>query len=234
MAIARAAVDAGIATIVATPHVSSRHRNDSDTIARVTARTRERLRDERIELELLPGAEIALTQLAELDPGELERLGLGGGPWLLVEPPFTTPATGLQSIVQRLMREGHRVVLAHPERCPAFQREPRQLESLVNEGALTSVTAGSLVGRFGGGVRQFALALLESEMVHNVASDAHDHERRAPGIAHELERAGYGNLCEWLAQEVPAAILSGAEIPPRPATVPLRPRPRRASWRRRP
>jgi protein-tyrosine phosphatase len=234
MAIARAAAEAGIRTIVATPHVSSRHRNDSDTIARVTARTRERLRDERIELELLPGAEIALTHLAELDPGELERLGLGGGPWLLVEPPFTTPATGLQSIVQSLIREGHRVVLAHPERCPAFQREPRQLESLVNEGALTSVTAGSLVGRFGGDVRQFALALLESEMVHNVASDAHDHERRAPGIALELERAGYGALREWLTEEVPAAILSGAEIPPRPATVPPRPRPRRASWRRRP
>ena len=59
-------------------------------------------------------------------------------------------------------------------------------------GVLTSVTAGSLVGRFGGEVRRFALELVKQEFVHNVASDAHDEVRRPPGIAAELERSGLG------------------------------------------
>ncbi len=217
VAIARAAVAAGIETLLATPHVSSRYPNDAETIARGVAEVSARLLEEQIPLEIRPGAEIAMTHLAEMDVDELERLGLGGGPWLLVEPPFTALATGLDAIVAGLLRGGHRVLLAHPERCPAFQREPRLVDTLVADGALTSLTAGSLAGRFGSTVRQFALALLERGLVHNVASDAHDVERRAPGIAAELEQAGFGSLCEWLAEDVPAAILSGGEIPARPA-----------------
>jgi hypothetical protein len=76
---------------------------------------------------------------------------------------------------------GHGVLLAHPERCPAFHRDPRMLGSLVRAGMLTSITAGPLVGRFGGEVRRFALELAQSGMVHNVASDAHDGVKRPPG-----------------------------------------------------
>jgi tyrosine-protein phosphatase YwqE len=40
-------------------------------------------------------------------------------------------------------------------------------------------------------------------MVHNVASDAHDHVHRPPGIAAELDRAGLAPLADWLTQAVP-------------------------------
>ena len=90
------------------------------------------------------------------------------------------------------------------------------LESLVRAGVLTSITAGSLEGRFGDKVRQFGLRLVRDGMVHNVASDAHDHARRRPGMAVELDHAGLGPLAYWLTQAVPAAILSDGEIPPRP------------------
>ena len=90
------------------------------------------------------------------------------------------------------------------------------LESLVRAGVLTSITAGALVGRFGGEVRRFALRLAGDGMIHNVASDAHDHAHRPPGMEAELEQAGLGSLAEWLTRDVPAAILSGEEIPPRP------------------
>ena len=90
------------------------------------------------------------------------------------------------------MRRGHHVVLAHPERCPAFHRDPSMLTSLVSAGALTSVTAGSLVGRFGDEVRRFALELVRDGMVHNVASDAHDDVRRPPGRSQSSSRPGWG------------------------------------------
>jgi protein-tyrosine phosphatase len=232
--LARAAAAGGTRTLLATPHVSWRYPNDGATIARLVDELNERLRAEQIALEVRAGAEIAMTRLADIDADELSRLGLGGGQWLLVEPPFTPVLTGLDSILLDLQRRGHRILLAHPERCHAFHRDRELLESLVRSGVLTSVTAGSLVGQFGGDVRRFALGLARDGLIHNVASDAHDHVQRPPSIAAELEQAGLAPLAGWLTREVPAAILSGGEIPPRPAVDPPASEkpPRRAWWRR--
>jgi protein-tyrosine phosphatase len=215
--LARAAVATGTSTIVATPHVNWRYENTPETIARAAQALRARLGEEEIALELVTGAEIAMTRVSELREEELGALRLGGGPWLLIEPPFTPVATGLRETVLGLQDRGHRVLLAHPERCPAIHRDPALLRSLVAAGVLTSVTAGSLAGHFGEHVRRFSLRLFEEGLVHNVASDAHDHTNRAPGMAREIEAAGVGALRDWLTASVPAAILEGdAIIPERP------------------
>jgi protein-tyrosine phosphatase len=229
--LARTAVAAGIATLVATPHVNSRTPNDSATIARLVEELNARLVDERLALEILPGAEIAVSRIPEIEPEELSRLRLGGGPWLLVEPPFTTIAVGLEGMLLDLLRRGHRVVLAHPERCPALQRDRRLVPELVELGILMSITAGSLTGQFGGEVRRYALELAHAGLIHNVTSDAHDSVNRPPGLAADLEQAGLANLREWLTEAVPAAILGGGEIPPRPAGALADAHRRRRRWR---
>ena len=231
--LARSAVAAGIATLVATPHVNARTPNDPDTIAHLVDVVNARLAAEEIELTVLPGAEIAVSHFAEIDPAQLPRLGLGGGPWLLVEPPFSPVAVGLEALLLSLLEQGHRVVLAHPERCPALQRDRQIVRSLASAGILMSITAGSLVGRFGREVRRYALELAHEGLIHNVTSDAHDSVERPPGMAAELEQAGLAPLSDWLTRAVPAAILSGEAIPPSPAgAFEAAHRPRRG-WRRR-
>jgi protein-tyrosine phosphatase len=234
VALARAAAAAGTQTIVATSHVSWHYPNESATIARLTREVNERLALEGIALEILTGAEIAMTRASEIEADEIRRLTLGGGPWVLLEPPFSPMATGLDGVVAQLRAAGHQVLLAHPERCPAFHREPEALEGLIRAGALSSITAGSLVGRFGGQVRRFARELVAEGLVHNVASDAHDELKRPPGTHAELVEAGFEELSDWLTRDVPAAILGGEEIPARPerATAAGRQR-RRLRWRRR-
>jgi protein-tyrosine phosphatase len=217
VALARAAAVAGTRILVATPHVSARYSNDAGTIGRLVTEVNSRLEVEGIPVEVRPGAEIAITRVGDLDPSELSSLGLGGGPWLLLEPPFMRTFTRLGPILLDLQRRGYRIVLAHPERCPVFHRDPGLLETLVEAGLLTSVTAGSLVGAFGRDVRRFALQLVRAGLVYNVASDAHDHRHRPPGMASELERVGLAPLADWLTRDVPNAILEGAEIPARPA-----------------
>lgn len=217
LALARAAAAVGTRTIVATPHISRRYPNDAEPILRLVDGLNQRLNAAGIALDILPGAEIAMTHIVDMEPTQFPLLGLGSGPWLLIEPPFTAVATGLDLIATSLMRSGHRVVIAHPERCPAFHSDPSMLTSLVRAGAVTSVTAGSLVGRFGEPVRRFALELADANMLHNVASDAHDTARRPPGMAAEIEQAGLASLTEWLTRAVPAAIVDGEEtIPPQP------------------
>lgn len=226
----QAARAAGIDSVVATPHVNSRTPNHADTIAALTAQLNEQLVQEQIDVNVIPGAEIAMTYLAELDPAELARLTLGGGGWLLIEPPFTPVATGLEGLVIGLLRQGHSVVLAHPERCPALQRDREVVRRLADAGVLMSITAGSLVGRFGSEVRRFALELARAGLIHNVTSDAHNANRRRPGLLEEIEQAGLAPLADWLTQAVPAAILSGTEIPQPPSRAFERSRQPRRRW----
>lgn len=216
LALAREACAAGIHTIVATPHVNWRYDNRAARIAPLVDALNEELRAERIGVEVLPGAEVALTRAVELEPGELQALHLGGGPWLLLEAPTTPVAVGLEEMVASIQAQGHRILLAHPERCAPFHRDPQMLAALVRAGALVSVTAGSLAGEFGGPVQRFALRLVREGLVHNVVSDAHDAVGRPPQIRGALQQAQLEPLARWWTEEVPAAILSGQEIPSRP------------------
>ena len=216
LAIAKAAVAAGTRTIVATPHVSWEYRNDAATIARLVGLVNASLLAAGVPLKVRAGAEIDMTMAAELNDRDLSRLTLGGRRWLLLEPPFTSVVSGVDLLVATFERKGYGVVIAHPERCAAFQRDPQILEASIAAGALCSLTAGSLVGRFGAAVQRFAEQLVRYGLVHNVASDAHDAVQRPPGMAAELADADLESLADWLTRAVPAAILDGSNIPPRP------------------
>jgi protein-tyrosine phosphatase len=216
VAVARVAAEQGTRTIVATPHVNLRYPNRAPGIAAVVEALNERLRAEEVPLEVRPGAEIAMTSLEELSEDELAALTLGGGRWLLMECPFTLAIDGFAAIVRDLRRNGHEVVLAHPERCSGFQRRRDLLEELVEGGALTSITAGSLSGGFGKPVRRMAFDMFDAGIVHNVASDAHDPSYRSPQLAGPVNHAGLGSQLDWLTNAVPAAILAGATPPPPP------------------
>lgn len=216
IALARVAAKAGVQTIVATPHVSGRYQNTSEKIHRLVEEVNERLAAEGIAVQVVPGAEIAAEHVANLDAEEVSRSTLGDGGWVLLEPPFASTAAGFDEIALSLMSAGHRVVIAHPERCPVFYRDIAPLRELVRKGAAASITAGSLAGRFGKPVRKLALRLFEEQLAHNVASDAHDELMRPPRLASDIAAAGLAGLTEWLTELVPAAILAGDDLPPRP------------------
>jgi protein-tyrosine phosphatase len=213
---ARAHVAAGVERVAATPHVSWDIPTSAERMASGVAEVNATLKREGIPLAVVTGGELAMTRVADLTEEEVLRFRLGGGAWLLVESPLSATTTGFEDVVRHLQARGHRILLAHPERCPGFQRDPERLEALVSGGALTSITAGAFAGRFGGVVERFAHRLAQDGLIHNIASDAHDLRRRPPGLRPLLEHAGYGAHASWWCAEVPAAILAGAEIPPGP------------------
>ncbi|HLW96308.1 MAG TPA: CpsB/CapC family capsule biosynthesis tyrosine phosphatase [Solirubrobacteraceae bacterium] len=230
--LAQAAVADGTGTMVATPHVNERYPNSADSIRALVTSLEGALAAAALQLEIRPGAEIAMTVAAGLPDETLAGLTLGGGGWLLLEPPFVLVSPALEGVVADVMDRGFRVVVAHPERCPVFLRDRSQLERMVEAGAGTAVTAGALDGRFGRDVRRFALKLAGDGLMHCVTSDAHDDRRRPPTVSKEVERAGLGHLARWLTEEVPSAILAGAEIPPRPSEADERSARRGRRWLR--
>ena len=215
--LARAAVADGIEVVAATPHV----RDDFPTTAsQMESRLTElcsALTGAGVELDLRAGGELALDRLLLLEPEELRRFGLGGNPeYVLLEFPYSGWPLGLADRIFALRRGGTTAVLAHPERNPTVQQDPERIRPLVDAGALVQVTAASVDGRLGKASRKTAFALLERGLAHMLASDAHTPGVRAVGLSAAAHALGGGALVDWLTNDVPAAILSGAFIPERP------------------
>lgn len=221
IALARAASDAGTRTVVATPHLDHHWGVAPERITPAVDAVRQALAEEGIPLEIRAGAEVALPRFTELSPEEVGMVRLGDGPYLLIESPHTPAAGDFHTFVTLIASRGQPVLLAHPERCPTLLRRPDRVAAMVSEGVLCSLTASSLSGAFGEPVRELSLQLLREGLVHNVASDSHDAERRGPTLLEGLAAAedglpGVMDQADWLTREVPEAILAGEEIPPRP------------------
>jgi protein-tyrosine phosphatase len=215
--LARTASGTGTRTIVATPHVRDDYPFDLALIPQRTAEVNRALRSEGIDLHVLSGGEVSLSRAPEMSDDELRSVALGGGPYLLVESPYTHATDLLERQLFDLQLRGFQVLLAHPERSPSFLSDASRLASLVQRGFACSVTAASLTGRFGRTVRRFSVELLRAGLVHDVASDAHDAVARTPDLAAGLRAVdqdvpGALEALDWFTVEAPAAILSGSPL----------------------
>jgi protein-tyrosine phosphatase len=213
----------GVAGVAATPHVREDYPTTANTMKRLVAELRERTAEAAIELDVLPGREIALSELGRLDEDERRRFGLGGNPTcLLLEFPYYGWPLGLEDTVARLVREGTTPVIAHPERNADVQAAPERLRLVVDGGALVQLTAASLDGRLGRASRAAARALLQRNLAHLVASDAQAPWLREAGLSGVERAAGDSQLAHWLVELVPAALVAGSPLPPRPGGGPAK------------
>jgi len=215
---ARSAVADGIRSIAATPHVRDDYPTTVDQMEQGLDTVRDALSAEGIELELLPGGELALEQLGRLEADELRRFSLGGNDfWLLIEFPYSGWPLGLPRVAERLTGEGFGIVLAHPERNPDVQAVPDRLQEFVDGGMLVQLTAASVDGRLGKRPRETSSALLELGLAHLLASDAHAPSIRQIGLSEAAGSIGDAELARWLTEDVPTAIVSRSPLPERPA-----------------
>ena len=218
--IARAALADGITAIAATPHVREDYPTTADAMEIGVKQLRAAFERERIDLELLPGGEVSLEQLDRLSHDELRRFGLAGNPsYLLLETPYLDWPLPFGEIVSRLRSQGVTAVIAHPERNSAVQADLEKVAGLVRAGALIQVTAASLDGRLGSRPRACARKLVDAGLVHMVGSDAHAGGIREVGLSGAYHAIANPSLADWLMEEVPAAIVLGEELPPRPVAL---------------
>lgn len=214
--LAAAFLAAGVERVVATPHVNHQWGPQMPTANVSLRETEQALEAAGLDLRLELGGEVSLSTALELEPRLLSRYRLAGGEWLLLEPPFQGSSVFVRSMIFNVMTQGHRVLLAHPERCQTFQDDPQLLAGLIEDGARVQVTAKSLTGRFGQTALRATREMFRRDLVHVVASDAHHATERPPGMASELEQAGHEDLIRYLCRDMPAWILDGGEEPARP------------------
>ncbi len=220
---ARATVDAGTTTLVATPHL----RADFPDVHlhELTGRCQElsrALEAEGIPLALVCAAEVSLSWALDASREDLVLASFDQrGTDLLVETPLSTVG-GMEHHLFHLRSMGFRITLAHPERSPDFQEDEELLEALVDQEILLQINGGSLVDpRKRSGSGRLARKLCTTGWAHALASDGHrgtswrpvaalaDGVNAAAGLVGR-ERA------EWMARDVPAAIIAGTELPAAP------------------
>lgn len=233
IAMARVAAANGIEQTIATPHVREDHlAGDAAPIRRAVGRLQALLDAEEIPLVVRPGAEVAIGPALELDGAALRDLTLAGAGTLLLETPHARLPSIFEAVVDRLLDQGLRVLLAHPELNPDLQADPSRLGAMVERGALVQITATSLEPGGKARHKQLAAHALDRGWAHVVATDSHSSVWRPPVTGEAREVAG--PLWEWLTHDVPSALVTGAPIPERP--VPVAPPPKRGgrwlAWRR--
>jgi len=195
VALCKEAASQGTTTIVATPHVLRDDWLNEDPNVRDDLLFELNTRLEGFPV-VLAGCEYLFSSslLTLLERGEWSPLTpLHRSRYLLIEFRGTILPPDTESIFHELSLLDVTPVVAHPERHPLLAKDPTPLERLVGLGAVTQLTAGSLLGDFGSSAREACDRFLELGLAHLVASDAHSLEHRPPRLAQARERA----RAEW-------------------------------------
>lgn len=213
LAMCRIAVEDGIRTLAATPHVSEEFPNRRERIEAAVVELRGRLAAAGIPLEVAVGGDYRAR--LDLSPETVLTLG-GNGRYFLLEFPYEALPPDADAVVRTLLARGLTPIVTHPERTASLQREWRCLEPLVREGAVVQVTAGSLLGNFGRAAANTAYRFLREGWVHLLASDAHWSRTRVPRLAAGCEAASRvvgAAAAAALVEAHPRAILEGRDVP---------------------
>jgi protein-tyrosine phosphatase len=177
---AKLAVSEGITHIVATPHHRNRHWNNpkSEVLLRVK-KLNELLKDNQIGLEILPGQEPRIFgEMADEEVSQELVTVNNSKSYILVEFPTHHVPRYAQQLFFDLQVKGVTPVIVHPELNQEIIDHPERLYSFIADGALSQVTAASLIGKNGKKIKKITMQFIDHNLTHFVASDAHNVTKR--------------------------------------------------------
>jgi protein-tyrosine phosphatase len=214
---ARLAVEDGIKVMACTPHiVPGIYENDIDVISGAVSSLASLLRNERIPLGLVTGADVHVAPdlVAGLRSGSVPTLN--GSRYFLLEPPHHVVPPRIVELAQDLLAAGYVPIITHPERLSWIKTHYDLLTQLNGMGCRLQVTADALTGEFGRDALSFAWRLLEEKRVDIIASDSHSPGGRPPRLSKArfavAQRFGEASA-EDMVNRRPAAILANESLP---------------------
>ncbi len=214
----RIAVDDGITTTVASPHQHNGvYHNSFESIVKGVQEVSAVLHTENIPLTLLPGADvhIEIDTGEQIERGEIMTINNNKRYFLLEFPSHTIPPN-IDKIIFQLLLKNITPVLTHPERIIEVQENPSVIYHIVSQGVLSQITAMSITGGFGRMAKKCARTLLEHNLAHLIASDAHSTEHRPPVLSEGVEAAARivgKEQAMRMVTSIPEAVVQGVPAP---------------------
>lgn len=186
IALLKQANDEGVTEIIATPHhLSPTFDNAYENVQQKLNQLSELQETKDLGIKLYPGQEIRISDqvLPQLRKGE--AIGLNHSRYLLIEFPSRGVPHYANRLFFELQSEGYIPIIAHPERNKEISQNLDVLYNLINQGALAQLTSSSLQGIQGKKIQKISIQMIENNLVHFIASDAH-HESQRPFIMKSL------------------------------------------------
>ncbi|WP_368895028.1 tyrosine-protein phosphatase [Priestia megaterium] len=212
---ARLALDEGITKIIATPHhQNGMYFNKKQDILKRVKELNNVLQRENISLEVLPGQETRIYGSLLDDFWKGDILTLNHTNYLFVELPSGHVPRYTEQLLFEMQLKGLIPIIVHPERNAEVLKNPEKLLNLVKEGALTQITAGSLMGHFGKKVQKFSLQLIEANSTHFIASDAHNMSTRNFHMRESISKVHkeFGSQVVYYFQENAELLVQGQSV----------------------
>lgn len=226
LAMARILSDFGFDTVHCTPHlIRGGYENEPGRVTRAVHIMQRKVDEAGIALRLVASNEHFMdVHLPELLPGALTA---GSSGYLLVEVPFQAGPELLRPMVEIISQHGLLPLVAHPERCRAFDPAPRphglraalshllgkepeydleqsEIVLLRQLGCRFQGNLGSFAGYYGYEVRERALLFLNHGLYSCLGSDAHRSEQ-----LREMLAAGFATIESAVGTEATHQLLRG-------------------------
>ena len=173
------------------------------------------LKEENINIEVLLGNELYYTRDLIERFNELDFFSMNNSKYILMEfSPINFPKN-IEDVIYEIKIRGYIPIIAHAERYKQVQEDVNIVLDCIKEGALIQVNASSILGKNGENVEDTSKKLLDNNMVHFVATDAHSSNRRRPLIkdSYNYILKNYGKeVSEKLFIENPTAVIENRDI----------------------
>lgn len=212
---AKLAIEEGITTIIATPHHNNgKYENPKASILEKVAELNRVLQAEKLPLTILPGQETRITGEFIEDWENSRILPLNQTQYLFMEFPSSHVPRYAEKMLYDIQLKGLIPIIVHPERNQEIHERPEILYQLVKKGASAQLTAGSLCGKFGKKIKSFSEQLIEANLIHFVASDAHNITSRAFHLkqAYEAVEGKFGIDMLYLFRENAELLVEGKNV----------------------
>lgn len=181
LAMAEMAIAEGITHILVTPHhKNGKFENRKESILAATAELQNEFDTRGIELTLFPGQEVRINGdlLSDIEKDEILFVD-EDKQYILIEFPTLSIPNYAESLFFKLQQKGIIPVIVHPERNQEIIADPNILLTFIEKGALAQLTASSYVGIFGKDIAKLSSRLIDANLVHILASDAHNTKGRS-------------------------------------------------------
>ncbi|NLL75013.1 MAG: hypothetical protein GX233_04505 [Erysipelothrix sp.] len=173
----------GIKNVVATSHFDVSKQDIEEFLLKRSESlnaTRQILVDQNINVTLLSGCELMFTpQLAHVD---LAPFTIENTDYVLIELSTRYDNPSLLQTFELIIGNGFIPILAHVERYSYLISDSSRIVELINQGVLMQVNVKSIDNE----KYPYIKSMFKNNLIHLIASDAHNMKNRAPNLRKEL------------------------------------------------
>lgn len=214
---AEMAIEDGITHVVGTPHANDEYFFDGNLVRQRRNELQSRLGN-RLTLGMGCDFHLSVENLEKIRSSP-KKYSINHKRYLLLEfADFAIPPTAEEAL-HGLQLLGLSPIITHPERNQLIRSQPQRLWGWLKQGCYVQVTAQSLLGKWGETAKKQVEDWLDQNVVHFVASDAHNTTHRPLQLrqAYRVVAGRWGeSLARSLFRENPLAAFEGRDLPYKP------------------